>query len=93
MGVQGLQDCVPQALHDRAAQEAQRGAEGQVQGLHERIAALERQISTQQVPTCLVSIHDPTPLPLALWGVCMGDAAMPQQQVCCFGGALRIERA
>jgi hypothetical protein len=31
------------------AQEAQQGAEGQVQGLRDRIAALERQLAAQQV--------------------------------------------
>lgn len=45
-----LQDLVTLSLHGRAAQEAQRGAEGQVQGLQVRVAALERQVTTQQVP-------------------------------------------
>jgi len=31
------------------AQEAQQGAQGQVQGLRDRIAALERQLAAQQV--------------------------------------------
>jgi len=39
-----------QSARAAAAQEAQQGAEGQAQGLRDRIAALERQLAAQQVP-------------------------------------------
>lgn len=62
----GQQDSMTLNLHGRAAQEAQRGAEGQVQGLHERIAALERQVTAQQVPPACFPCAIAAPFPVAL---------------------------